>query len=170
MKQTARLFLIIFSLYTGACLGQELDDTTTSALDPNIDLYHLPETSDTKSLMKEARIAVGTIVKSHHFDKLDYHDYNDSHRGVYININRWSLGTFTNSSDDQSVFITYNTNLYQNNLFTVNLVTGAASGYEDWEYAQGDYLPILGVSAQWSFLKVMLSYDVVTFGMELPLN
>jgi len=31
-------------------------------------------------------------------------------------------------------------------------------------------LPILGVSARWAFLKAMLSYDAVVFGIELPLN
>jgi len=69
------------------------------------------------------------------------------HDGVYININKWSAGTYKNSADVQSMFVTYNPNLYRNESFKINLVVGVANGYEGWEYAQGDYLPILGVSA-----------------------
>ncbi len=143
MKQTVYVFFIILSFYTGASQGQDLEETN---------------------------ISIGTIIKSHHFNKVDYYDYNESHNGVYINVNKWSAGTYTNSSDDQSIFITYNSNLYRKKPFVVNLVAGVASGYSDWEYALGDYLPILGVSAQWSYLKTMLSYDAVSFGIEFPLN
>ena len=49
-------------------------------------------------------------------------------------------------------------------------MTGVADGYEDWDYAQNGYLPILGVSAKWMNLKAMLSPDLVAFGVEVPLN
>ena len=54
--------------------------------------------------------------------------------------------------------------------FKVNLVARIADGYEGWEYAQGDYLPVLGVSAQWTYLKTMLGPDALSFGFELLLN
>jgi hypothetical protein len=120
--------------------------------------------------LEKAEMAIGTILKSYHFSKYDYHDYNETHDGVYINVNKWSAGTYQNSANAQSVFFTYNSNLYKNELFKFNLVAGIANGYEGWEYAQGDYLPILGVSAQWKYLKTMLAPDSLAFGIELPLN
>ncbi len=92
------------------------------------------------------------------------------HDGVYINNNKWSAGTYKNSADVQSMFVTYNPNLYRNESFKINLVVGVANGYEGWEYAQGDYLPILGVSAQWGYLKTVLAPDALAFGIGLPLN
>ena len=49
-------------------------------------------------------------------------------------------------------------------------MTGVADGYEGWDYAQNDYLPILGDSAKWMNLKAMLSPNLVAFGLELALN
>ena len=89
---------------------------------------------------------------------------------MYININKWSAGTYKNSSDVQSTFVTYNPNLYRNKSFKINLVAGIANGYEGWEYAQGDYLPVMGVSAQWKYLTTMLLPETIAFGFELLLN
>ncbi len=174
-----RIFLVLLvSIPVSAAADDNVDSKSlsTSALDPRIEPYIAPKPSSLPSLknsfLDENKIAIGTILRSHHFDKdkYDYHDYNESHNGVYLSINRWSMGSFTNSADKQSVFMTYNLELYQNQTFTVDMVTGVANGYEGWENAQGDYLPILGVSTQWAFLKSILTFDSVTFGMELPLN
>ncbi len=150
--------------------GDENADIVTSALDLDTTPYGNPVRSSrtTKGFLENTEIAIGTILKSHHFD--DEYDYNESHDGLYININRWSVGTYTNSSYSRSHFITYNSPLYRSRSLTVNFVTGVANGYEGWEHAQGDYLPIVGASARWSYLKAMLSYDVVAVGLELPLN
>ena len=112
-------------------------------------------------------MTVGTIIRSLHFNN---DGYNESHNGIYVSIEKWSIGTFNNSSNVQSVFVTYNPELYRRSSLKISLVTGVADGYEGWNYAQGDYLPMLGVSAQWMNLKTVLSYDVVAFGFELPLN
>lgn len=174
-----RIFLVILvsiSINAGADENGDNKDLSTSALDPGIEPYissrPSSSSSSTNGFLDENKIAIGTIMRSHHFDKdkYDYHDYNENHNGVYLSINRWSMGTFINSADERSVFMTYNPELYQNRSFMVNLVTGVANGYEGWENAQGDYLPILGVSTQWTFLKTILTFDAVTFGMELPLN
>ena len=85
-------------------------------------------------------------------------------------MNEWSAGTYINSADNQSVALTYNNNLYRKESFKVNLVTGVANGYEGVEYAQSDYLPILGVSAHWGYLKTVLLPNAVVFGLELPMN
>jgi len=123
-----------------------------------------------KGYLEDTEIAIGTVLKSYHFKKYDYHNYNENHDGVYINLNRWSAGRYRNSADVQSTFVTYNPSLYRKESFKVNLVTGMANGYEGWEHAQGDYLLVLGVSAQWKYLKTMLAPDAVAFGLELPLN
>ena len=130
----------------------------------------VPALNLNKGYLEEAEIAIGTVLKSYHFKKYDYHDYNESHDGVYINLNKWSAGRYRNSADVQSTFVTYNPSLYKNESFKINLVTGVANGYEGWEHAQGDYLLVLGVSAQWKYLKTMLAPDALAFGLELPLN
>ena len=75
-----------------------------------------------------------------------------------------------NSVNEQSVMVTYNSNLYKKESFKVDLVAGAANGYERMQYDVNGYLPILGVSAQWKYLKTVLMPNLVAFGIELPLN
>jgi hypothetical protein len=120
--------------------------------------------------LERADIAIGSLLSSHHFSKVSYHDYNETHNGVYININNWSLGTYKNSADVQSTVVTYNSRLYGKKLFKMNLLAGLANGYEGWENAQGDYLLILGVSTQLGYLKTVLSPDAIALGVEFPLN
>jgi len=174
MKKTITILFVAALLFTGASQGEGNADLSKNALSLETELQLPAITSSASNLnrgfLKQNKIAIGTVLQSHHFDKYDYHDYNESHNGIYLNINRWSTGVFQNSADVQSVFITYNPTLYTNKSFVVNLVTGIANGYEGWEYAQGDYLPILGVSAQWTYLKTMLSHEAIAFGIELPLN
>ena len=172
MKKSFYILLVSLSIITGGSKAEENADIATSALNPEIEPYNSPQTLSSSKIgyVEENKIAIGTILKSHHFDKYDYHDYNESHNGVYININRWTAGTYTNSADEQSVFITYNPNLYTKKSFMVDLVAGVSNGYDGWENAKGDYLPILGVSVQWVYLKTILSYDAAAFGIELPLN
>lgn len=174
MKKTVTILFVAALLFNGASQGEGKADLSKNALSLETELQLPAITSSASNLnrgfLKQNKIAIGTVLQSHHFDKYDYHDYNESHNGIYLNINRWSTGVFQNSADVQSVFITYNPTLYTNKSFVVNLVTGIANGYEGWEYAQGDYIPILGVSAQWTYLKTMLSYEAIAFGIELPLN
>lgn len=175
MKSILFIFLASLPLVASANGIEEEAETTLGALSPEIEIYNgsnqaMPRTSE--GLLEDISIAIGTILKSHHFDKdkYDYHDYNESHDGVYLRINDWSAGTYINSADARSVFLTYHASLYRSNSIMVDLVSGVANGYEGWENAQGDYLPILGVSAQWMYLKSILTYEAVTLGLELPLN
>lgn len=174
MNKSLLVLLISISFSAGANDKEKNEDIKTSALDPQTQHYITPKTSSLskKGFLEKNKIGLGTILRSHHFekDKHDYHDYNETHDGLYLYINRWSAGTFTNSADERSVFVTYNPQLYHNQSFMVNMVAGVANGYEGWENAQGDYLPIVGVSAQWTYLKTILTYDAVTFGLEVPLN
>ena len=170
MKKIAGILVALLALNVGASNGDDDAKIVTSALTLDASAYAGVGRSSPRArgFLENNEIAIGAILKSHHFD--DRYDYNESHDGLYINIDRWSAGTYTNSSDSRSNFITYNSPLYRNNSITVNFVTGIANGYEGWEHAQGDYLPIVGASARWSYLKAMLSYDVVAVGVELPLN
>jgi len=171
------LFILLVALSPHMVSAEGVDVAGVSTVD-NITLaantIQSPVTAPVLNLnrgyLEETEIAIGTILKSYHFNKYDYHDYNESHGGVYINLNKWSAGSYKNSADVQSTFVTYNPSLYRNQSFKVNLVTGVANGYEGWEHAQGDYLLVLGVSAQWKYLKTMLAPDALAFGIELPLN
>jgi hypothetical protein len=161
------LLFLVLSFYTVVSQGQEIDNLSISALDIETGLFRLPVLNDKKGLLETTNLAIGTLLKSHHFDN---DDYNESHNGIYLSIENWAVGTYKNSANVQSSFVTYNSNIYNKRRFEVDLVYGVANGYEGWELAQDDYLPILGFSAQWTYFKAMLSYDVVAFGLELPLN
>ena len=147
-------------------MGQEAYYISSNALQLESDAY-LPAVNVRRGLLETTKITVGTIYKSHHFED---ENYNESHNGIYLSVANWSVGTYKNSGNVQSVFVTYNSNLYQTKSLQVDLVAGLADGYQDWPYAQDDYLPILGVSARWMNLKAMFSPAVLTFGVELPLN
>lgn len=172
MKKIWGILLISMSL--NAVAGEEHKDaaTTVSALNPETEPYDTsnPVLPASRRTLENSDIAIGTILRSYHFDKYDYHDYNETHEGLYLTVNSWSAGTYINSADNRSVFVTYNSNLYRKNSIAVDFVSGIANGYEGWENAQGDYLPILGFSAQWTYLKTILTYDAMTLGIELPLN
>lgn len=168
MKQINNLLLfLVLSFHAGVSQGQEFDNLSSGAMDIETGLFRLPVLNDKKGLLEATDLAIGTLLKSHHFDD---EDYNESHNGIYLKIEDWAVGTYKNSANVQSSFVTYNSKIYNNRRFEVDLVYGVANGYEGWVLAQGDYLPILGLSAQWKYLKAMLSYDVVAFGLELPLN
>jgi hypothetical protein len=124
-------------------------------------------TSSKKGILEESEMAIGTILNSYHFSS---YDFNETHGGLYISMNQWTVGTFLNSIDEQSVMVTYNSNLYKKESFKVDLVAGLANGYERMEYDLNGYLPILGVSAQWKYLKTVLMPNAVAIGIELPLN
>ena len=126
-----------------------------------------PVDNGERGLLEQVSLSFGTIFSSRHFKD---EDYNETHNGIYLNINNWTLGTYENSGYATSNFITYNANLYQRKAFAVNLVTGVADGYEGWEYARNGYAPIVGVSAQWMSLKTIVSPEFVAFGVEVPLN
>ena len=169
------LLFVAVSLHMVSAEGVEVasmstvDDFTLLG-NPDPPPVGVPLSNRSQGYLEEAEIAIGTILKSYHFSKYDYRDYNETHNGIYINVNKWSAGTYTNSADNQSVLVTYNPNLYRDESYKINMVVGVANGYEGWEKAQGDYLPILGVSAQWGYLKTVLLPDLVAFGIELPLN
>jgi len=124
-------------------------------------------TSSKKGILEESEMAIGTILNSYHFSS---YNFNETHGGLYISMNQWTVGTFQNSVDEQSVMVTYNSNLYKKESFKVDLVAGVANGYERMQYDVNGYLPILGVSAQWKYLKTVLMPNAVAIGIELPLN
>jgi len=142
-------------------------DDATLANDPNPQQAPVSKAKPKKGILEESEMAIGTILNSYHFSA---YNFNETHGGLYISMNKWSLGTYLNSVSEQSVMLTYNSPLYRKKSFTIDLVAGLANGYERFEYAQSGYLPILGVSATWGYLKTVLMPDAVAFGFELPLN
>lgn len=154
-------------LYAAAGHGQEIGSISSTPVDPSFERYSTPANKGKNGFLEKYKLSIGTLYKSHHFND---GDYNETHDGIYLNVEGWSFGTFKNSGNVQSLFLTYNPLLYQRESLQVNLVAGLADGYRDWDLAQGDYLPILGVSAKWHLLKTVVSYDVIAFGLELPLN
>jgi len=144
-----------------------VDDATLASEPYEQQQVTVSATSSKKGILEESEMAIGTILNSYHFS---HYNFNETHGGLYISMNEWTVGTFLNSVEEQSVMVTYNSNLYKKESFKVDLVAGLANGYERMEYAQNGYLPILGVSAQWGFLKTVLMPNAVAIGVELSLN
>ena len=161
----ALLFAVAFQSGLGHSVGY--DDYPDE--NPGFDSaqFQIPLFGDGKGLLETTDIAIGTILTSRHF--VD-ENYNETHNGIYLRIDRWSVGTYRNSVYEQSNFIAYNSEVYRQRQLGVELVMGVADGYGEWEQARSEYLPILGLSASWTYLKAMVSYDVLAFGFELPLN
>jgi len=167
MKQLVSGILITLSLLGGTCRGEEVSQLAANAFNADINAYSAQLSIDRRGYLETTKISIGTILKSHHFAR---NGYNETHNGIYLNIDRWSVGSYLNSGYEQSVFVTYNPRLYSNRSLDVNLVAGVANGYEGWDYAQNGYLPLFGVTAQYMYVKTMLSFDLVAVGFELPLN
>ena len=144
-----------------------VDDATLASEPYEQQQVTVSATSSKKGILEESEMAIGTILNSYHFSS---YNFNETHGGLYISMNQWTVGTFMNSVDEQSVMVTYNSNLYKKESFKVDLVAGAANGYERMQYDVNGYLPILGVSAKWKYLKTVLMPNLVAFGIELPLN
>ena len=124
-------------------------------------------TSAFGGFLEESDVAIGTIMKSHHFKA---YDYNENHNGFYIRVNQWSVGRLMNSVNNDSTVITHNRKWYQKESFVVRSVLGMATGYNGQENAIGDIMPMLGVSLQYGYFKGVLVPDALVFGVELPLN
>ena len=167
MKRITKTAFLLFLLNAGICQGNEFNSISSNTLELGSNHYQISGAEREEGLLETTKISLGTIYKSHHFRD---NDYNETHNGIYLAIEDWSVGTYQNSSDVRSVFLTYNPNLYRGHSVEVDLVTGIADGYDDWDYAQNGILPIVGVSAKWMNLKAMLSPNVVAFGVELPMN
>ena len=127
----------------------------------------LLSTSTFGGYLEESKVAVGTIMKSHHFSALNY---NETHNGIYLNINRWSFGRYTNSINQRSTVITYNNSLFKKKSFEIKSIVGMATGYEGTKYSYGDVLPMVGMSAQYWYFKGVLIPEAIVLGVEIPLN
>ncbi len=83
MNNVIYIVFVAVLLYTGASKGQGNAELSASALNLDIEPYRSANFSSKSSLkrgfLEENEIAIGTILRSHHFDKYDYHDYQKFH-------------------------------------------------------------------------------------------
>ena len=120
MKKGIQGVLVLLSLITGTGHGQDISVLTSGIDELQFNAYRIPVLNEKKAHLESAKLAVGTILRSVHYSKQAGQDFNETHNGIYLNVNNWSVGTFTNSSNRQSVFITHNTSLYRKNAFTID--------------------------------------------------
>ena len=100
---------------------------------------------------------IGTLNESHHYR--DNEDFNSSHNGVYIVHNRNVFGTYYNSEYEQSFFYARNSPINKIFSYSYGIVTGYNVGV----------LPMIGISAQMSFLQLTLTQEAAVVGLEFPL-
>ena len=167
MKQVARIVIVFLSLYAGASLAQDFPYQANSFDTDYDNLIRLSLYGEREALLERKQVSFGTILQSHHFSD---DEFNESHNGIYFEVDGWTVGTYQNSYYRDSVFFTYNSDIYNSNGLKFSFVTGLADGYANTPLAQDDYLPILGLSAQMKNLKAMLIYDVLVFGLEFKMN
>lgn len=167
MKTYKILLFLALALPMSVAQAQDYNHYSTDVQSPESELMHLLLLSGNKGLLASSEVALGTILTSHHFND---DDYNETHNGIYLSVDQWSFGQYKNSGYEQSNFVTYNAEIYKKQLLEIEVVAGVADGYQGWDLAQGEYLPILGFSTKVSYFKALMSFDVVAFGLELPLN
>ena len=100
---------------------------------------------------------IGTLNESHHYR--DNEDFNSSHNGFYIAHNNNLFGTYYNSDYAQSFFYARNHRL--NDIFSFSY--GVATGYNV------GMIPMVGLSAQLSILKLTMTQEAAVIGLEFPL-
>ena len=105
----------------------------------------------------ESKYRIGTLIESRHYNPDD--ELNNRHDGLYVVYNKNVFGTFYNSDHEQSVF--YARNYAINDIFSYSF--GLAAGYNFGT------LPIIGISAQLSILKITLTPEAAVFGFEFSL-
>ena len=182
MSSASNAAFTIFALLQVSAMQPAIayDDTNKGAFESNNHpLAVIPAAGDAPidsvnggsgALLENADIAIGSVLKSHHFNRYSHLDYNETHNGLYLAVNNWSVGTYRNSADKRSTVITYNSSWFEKRYLEIEFLAGIANGYEGWEYAQGDYLAVLGVSARFGYLRTVLLPDAIALGVEVPLN
>lgn len=168
MKALKILILLAFASHAGISQAVGYDQYTDEYQGFDSGAFHLTLLNRGEGLLETSDVSLGTILSSHHFSNQE--DYNETHNGVYLSVDQWSVGSYRNSGDVHSTFVTYNSEVYRNRQIEVELVLGVADGYEGWKVASNGYMPIVGFSTRWTYFKTMMSYDVVAFGLEMPLN
>ena len=100
---------------------------------------------------------IGTLNESIHYR--DNEDFNSSHDGLYIVHKSHVFGTYYNSEYEQSVFYARNKPINR----TLSFLYGVAFGYNL------GVMPMVGLSAQISVVKVTLTQQAAVVGLEFPL-
>ena len=100
---------------------------------------------------------VGTLNESHHYR--DNEDFNSTHNGIYLVHNNNVFGTYNNSEDEPSFFFarSHPINSY------LSYSYGVAIGYN------AGMVPMVGLSAQVSVLKLTMTQEAAVIGVEFPL-
>ena len=167
MKQVLELLVILLTLYSAPGMAQEFPYTPASVDDEFGNLIRLSLYGEQEAYLQRKQISMGTILKSVHFSD---EEFNESHTGIYFEVDNWSVGTYENSYYRDSAFVTYNSEFYNSRGLKFSFVAGLADGYRNHSMAQDDYLPILGLGAQVKNFKAMLIYDVLVLGLEFRMN
>ena len=107
-----------------------------------------------------AEYHIGTITSSYHFDRSK--DYNESHHGIFIARDRWSVGYYENSHNDDSAFVSYHHPMYK----YMSAGFYLASGYEKAR----PLMPIIGVNFHYSIFYAEVTPIVIGFGLSIPIG
>jgi len=111
------------------------------------------------------RITISTLNLSHHFkERGGDKDYNEVHSGLFISINNFIIGQYTNSYDQQSNVIGYGRMFSKRWGWSVLLADGY-EGHSNNGYNGGPFLvwhPI-------KYVTISINPAVVGFGFRLPI-
>ena len=96
MKASLSIFLVAVSLQlfsSGGAKAASMYNQFASVGDPIPWSVTVPASNSTEGILEKAEMAIGAIFNSYHFSKYDNYDYNETQNGLYLNFNRWSVGT-----------------------------------------------------------------------------
>jgi len=113
-----------------------------------------------------ADTAIGVLLASHHFDS--GYNYNESHAGVYIRHNNWSIGTFTNSYNDQSTFVGYRA--VEGTHFDLSFAVANGYDHPDAGGWDDEYQFTVALTYKLWVTRTSVTPALVLFGLEAQLT
>jgi len=101
---------------------------------------------------------LSTITSSYHYDRS--HGYNESHNGILLGRDRWSVGHYRNSFNDSSWIVGYHAPI---NTWASWSFYGA-TGYDALAIT-----PLIGINLHHSIFYVEITPAFAAFGLHIPL-
>ena len=108
-----------------------------------------------------ADVKIGTMNYSYHYDRSD--DWNETHNGIFLQVDNWTVGTYENSEWHRSQYVAYSAPIADSKYF--EWTVGGATGYEKLPV-----MPLVGVKATYHYVYSLITPTVIAVGLSIPIG
>lgn len=112
-------------------------------------------------------IKLGLLGRSYHFDRKIPGLTNENNLGLYLEGDKYTGGGYKNSYGDNSLFFARK---FKTPIKNLNWFAGAASGYDKDVDNIGGFMPMVGGSYTMGNTRLMITPQLVNFGLVFPLK